>query len=533
MLADELLEFFMTVAVTRDRLDLLVRENLDLVYAAALRQMRDPHIAADVTQAVFIVLQQKLPDLDERAAIGAWLLRVTRYACMDAAKRTRRRVFHEKKAAAMRSEEALDREDVSPLIDEALERLAEMDRELVILAFYQGMSHEQIAARLRIGREAAHKRVQRAVERLRKILTKRGMPAAGMAAGLAALGKPMATPAAVSQAVTAGLTGQAPPLVQLIAKGTMIMMKVMKMKTGLLVLAVAGVVLATVALVPAWGQAGGNPAAPASAAAPASMPNIQAANSTLFLPERTLTIFGHGATHDLIADLDTGTTLPPPSDTDLGSFGMLAWMERQGGDLLYEGDSAVQALMGVDMASCPAEGMYDEMEPQWIMLQLLPSTFATPAVMSVRTLPATFAFRTREGGVGILQVVKLDDPPSSVTIRYKMLTVTARNQAATECVLQNILPEMDKLAARLATATDPDELASLVRSLTHGLDAIKGTTTGLPTRRPGVWRPFETVIRIMTERIEDKQPEKVKDSLADLQRALDMAKTEVARMKGD
>ncbi len=252
----ELLELCMTVVETRERLDQLVRENLNLVYASALRQARDVHLAADVTQAVFMVLQKKLPEMDDKVVLGAWLLRVTRYACLDAAKRSRRRLYHEKKAAAMRAEEVPADEDLSPLIDQALDRLSKTDRELLVLAYYEGRTHEEIAARLGLGREATHKRVQRAVGKLRALLSRQGMLAAGIPGGLEMLGKPMAAPAAVSQAVLNGLGGQASALALQIAKGTMLMMKVMKMKTSVLMVAAAGLALAAIALMPALGQGG-------------------------------------------------------------------------------------------------------------------------------------------------------------------------------------------------------------------------------------------------------------------------------------
>jgi RNA polymerase sigma factor (sigma-70 family) len=503
----------MTVDVTRTRLDYLVRDNLDMVYAAALRHVKDPHTAADVTQAVFLVLQRKLPEMDPgltSGTLGAWLMRVTRYACLDAARRTRRRSHHEYKAAAMRSQAAqtgdqeMAGDAVSPMIDEALDRLSRADRELVVLAYYQERSHEEIAARLGIEREAAHKRVQRAVGKLRGILTKRELPAAGIAGGLAALSKPVAAPPAVSQAVLNTLAGQAPALVQMIAKGTMTMLKVMKATTSALMLAAVGLMVAAVALVPSWGQtrAGvqneitqpGNPPngdlkLVPGAVQPMPLPGRSGAVArrelptqnfaiqvTQFMPRSNEALAGR---KPFALDLDTQQMLPAPTPEEMQTitlpFTVERWMADHGGDLLFNGAGVARGLVGVDLAILPSEAATIEAAqrafPEGIVAQLAENGPSSMAVMSIRTQPAIYFVQTREGSIGILEVVSVtaggESPTEQVMLGYRMLTKEARERAVVGSVGM-VLQSLQYYGKEVATlAKQPPERAKALRQLTR------------------------------------------------------------------
>ena len=90
---------------------------VDFIYAAARRQVGDEHLAADVTQAVLLLLWQKGASV-RPGALAAWLHTTTRYAAANALKTRDRRAFHERAAAVGRTEAAVaspaHEEDATP-----------------------------------------------------------------------------------------------------------------------------------------------------------------------------------------------------------------------------------------------------------------------------------------------------------------------------------------------------------------------------------------------------------------------------------
>src|SRR3954469_22050047 len=121
-----------------DAFEILVSRHVDLVYSAALRQVRDPVIAGEVTQTVFLVLARKAGSLGNQTIIPGWLYRTTRLVAGRALRSEFRRRKREQEAAQMEPEESEAAwQQIAPLLDEAMECLGDTDRSAIILRFFQ------------------------------------------------------------------------------------------------------------------------------------------------------------------------------------------------------------------------------------------------------------------------------------------------------------------------------------------------------------------------------------------------------------
>ena len=214
MIADsELLGRYATQKTEADFAE-LVRRHLNLVYSAALRQVRgDVHLAKDVTQSVFNDLSRKAGSLRHHAVLSGWLYTSTRYAALQLVRAESRRKLREQEAQTMneltKSEEVTEHWDsLRPVLDEVMHGLGGRDREAVLLRFFEGQPFQAIGARLGLSEDAARKRVERALETLRGALEKRGVTstAAALAVLLTESGV-VAAPAGLGAVVTSGALG--------------------------------------------------------------------------------------------------------------------------------------------------------------------------------------------------------------------------------------------------------------------------------------------------------------------------------------
>lgn len=169
----------------------LVGRQVNLVYAVARRQCGgDAALAEDVTQRVFTDLARKARALTGHALLGGWLYRSTRYAAADVVRAERRRRAREEEAQAMHaiSQPTITEDDwknLAPLLDAAVGALGERDREAVVARFFEGKSFGEIGTALRVTEDAARMRVDRALDRLRTGLVRRGVTSTSAALGIA------------------------------------------------------------------------------------------------------------------------------------------------------------------------------------------------------------------------------------------------------------------------------------------------------------------------------------------------------------
>jgi RNA polymerase sigma factor (sigma-70 family) len=199
----------------------LVRQRINLVYSVAVRQCGgDTHLAEDVTQRVFADLARKARSLIGHTVLSGWMCQSARFAASDVVRAETRRRHREQESLVMndRSDHGVvtDTDTLRFLLDELLSKLSEMDRDAIALRYFEQRSLADVGSTLRLSPDAARKRVDRALEKIREMLARRGITstAAALAIALeqqaavaAPAGLAATTIAAIPMPVASGLHG--------------------------------------------------------------------------------------------------------------------------------------------------------------------------------------------------------------------------------------------------------------------------------------------------------------------------------------
>ncbi len=207
--------------------------------------VRDPHLAKDVAQGVFVALAQNARPLASRPILAGWLHRTARNIAAQTVRTEVRRRVREQEAASMNDSPAQISdnawEQIAPQLDDVLDELDDPDRDVLLLRYFQRKSAREMGAALGITDEAAQKRLNRAVERLREGFARRGVTVGtGGLVVLLAANVVQSAPAGLAVAISTAAAGTSVAVTTVAAAKTMIMTTLQKTLIGAAFVAAAG-----------------------------------------------------------------------------------------------------------------------------------------------------------------------------------------------------------------------------------------------------------------------------------------------------
>jgi hypothetical protein len=138
--------------------------------------------------------------------LSGWLYQAARLTTASLIKREIRRQRREQEVYMQNLTEpdTSSWEQISPLLDEAMSRLGEPDRNAIVLRFFENRTPSDVAAALKLNEVTARKRVSRALEKLRIFFAKRGVVVTvAMLAGTISSHSVQAAPTALAKSATA------------------------------------------------------------------------------------------------------------------------------------------------------------------------------------------------------------------------------------------------------------------------------------------------------------------------------------------
>ena len=184
---EQLLDRF---ATDRDEsaFEALVERHGPMVLGVCRQFLRDPNDVDDAFQATFLVLVRKAGSLRQKELLGNWLYGVAsrvalRSRSVGIRRQTRFALAEQVEELAgdggsSRSEpvsEVVLRDEERPLVHEEVSRLPGKYRTPIVLCYFEGLTHDQAAARLGCPVGTVKGRLSRARDLLRTRLSRRGV----------------------------------------------------------------------------------------------------------------------------------------------------------------------------------------------------------------------------------------------------------------------------------------------------------------------------------------------------------------------
>lgn len=169
------------------------------VYAVALGIVKDPDTAWDVAQEAFVRVHKHLPEFKGDSAFTTWLFRITSHLAIDSVRKERKSLKDDlddvreadlegagdgilSTALGQDPRENALRRELAGKLTEALATLPVIHREILVLREVEGLSYEELAARLGIQKGTVMSRLFHARKKMQAALAEYAGPSGGSGA---------------------------------------------------------------------------------------------------------------------------------------------------------------------------------------------------------------------------------------------------------------------------------------------------------------------------------------------------------------
>lgn len=167
-------------ACDRDAFGQFYDRHHERIFALVLRWVRQPREAEDVLQEIFWQVWMKADQFDARRASPlAWLILIARSRAFDHLRGIKRRADAGTARSIERAEPAvatdyasdLHRDEVNSAAQRALAALPEEQRSAIWMAFYGGLTHQEIAEQQNIALGTIKTRIRLGMQKMRESLS--------------------------------------------------------------------------------------------------------------------------------------------------------------------------------------------------------------------------------------------------------------------------------------------------------------------------------------------------------------------------
>lgn len=151
----------------KEMFGLLVEKYSDKVFSYFIKFLGDRDESLNLTNEVFYKAFRGIKNFNENKDFFPWLIKIARNEGINFIRKNRN--YEERDIDSFEDDSNFERDII---LEDALKKLNENDREIILLFYQQNLSYEEIANILNISLENVKVRIFRAKEKLRKLLEK-------------------------------------------------------------------------------------------------------------------------------------------------------------------------------------------------------------------------------------------------------------------------------------------------------------------------------------------------------------------------